>query len=181
MTAWNIHCLVNDDCWNSLACNTTITPTEYYHFVFHDYLMAWIRFLHYWPLVGGIYYTDVIMSAMASQITVVSIVYSAVCSGADQRKHQSSASLAFEMGIHRWPVVYLQKGPMAQKMFLFDDVFMPHVTLENWILHCNVKEENGYVILFYSNVGHTNVPLFWVLRVRQAQISTSVYGDKHIA
>ena len=32
---------------------------------------------------------------MASQITGVSIVYSTVCSGADQRKHQSSASLAF--------------------------------------------------------------------------------------
>ena len=33
------------------------------------------------------------MSAMASQITDVSIVYSAVCSGTDQRKHQRSASL----------------------------------------------------------------------------------------
>ena len=41
------------------------------------------------------YYNDAIMSAMASQITVVSMVCSTVCSGADQRKHQSSASLAF--------------------------------------------------------------------------------------
>ena len=32
---------------------------------------------------------------MASQITSVSIVYSAVCSGGDEREHQSSASLAF--------------------------------------------------------------------------------------
>ena len=39
-------------------------------------------------------YSDIIMSAMASQITGVSIVCSTVCSGADQRKHQSSASLA---------------------------------------------------------------------------------------
>ena len=30
------------------------------------------------------------MSAMASQITGVRIVYSTVCSGADNRKHQSS-------------------------------------------------------------------------------------------
>ena len=44
------------------------------------------------------------MSAMASQITGVSIVYSSVYSGADQRKHQNSASLAFVRGIHRWPV-----------------------------------------------------------------------------
>ena len=39
------------------------------------------------------------MSAMASQITGVSIVYSTVCTGADQRKHQSSVSLAFVGGI----------------------------------------------------------------------------------
>ena len=39
--------------------------------------------------------SDVIMSTMASQITGVTIVYSTVCSGEDQRKHQSSASLAF--------------------------------------------------------------------------------------
>ena len=37
---------------------------------------------------------------MASQITGVSIVYSTVCSGADQRKHQRSASLAFVQRIH---------------------------------------------------------------------------------
>ena len=44
------------------------------------------------------------MGAMASQIAGVSIVCSAVCSGADQRKHQSSASLVFVRGIHGWPV-----------------------------------------------------------------------------
>ena len=41
---------------------------------------------------------------MASQITNLTIVYSTFYSGADQRKHQSSASLAFVRGIHRWPV-----------------------------------------------------------------------------
>ena len=39
------------------------------------------------------------MSTMASQITGASMVYW----GADQRKHQSSASLAFVRGIHWWP------------------------------------------------------------------------------
>ena len=39
-----------------------------------------------------------IMSVMASQITGVSVVYSTVCSGADQRKHQGSASLVFVWG-----------------------------------------------------------------------------------
>ena len=46
------------------------------------------------------HYSEVIMSAMASQITGVSIVYFTVCSGADQIKHQSSTSLAFHVRIH---------------------------------------------------------------------------------
>ena len=55
------------------------------------------------------------MSAMASQITGISTVYSTVCSGADKRKFQSSASLAFVRGIHRWPVNSPYKGPVTRK------------------------------------------------------------------
>ena len=62
------------------------------------------------------------MSVMASQINGVLIVYSTVCSGVDQRKYQSSASLAFVRGIHRWPVTSPHKGPITQRMFSFDDV-----------------------------------------------------------
>ena len=47
-----------------------------------------------------------------------------VCSGADLRKHQSSASLAFVMGIHWLPVDSPHKGPVTRKMFPFDDVIM---------------------------------------------------------
>ena len=65
---------------------------------------------------------DVTMSAMASQITGVSIVYSTSCSVANQRIHKNSASLAFVRGIHRWPVDSYQKGPVTRKMFPFDDV-----------------------------------------------------------
>ena len=50
------------------------------------------------------HYSDVIMGVMASQISSLIIVYSAVYSGTDQRKHLSSASLAFVRGIHWWPV-----------------------------------------------------------------------------
>ena len=50
-----------------------------------------------------IHYGDVIMSAIASQITSLTIVYSTVYSDADQRKRQSFASLAFVWGIHRGP------------------------------------------------------------------------------
>ena len=47
-----------------------------------------------------IHYDDVIMTTMASQITSRTVVYLIVYSGVD-RKHQSSASLAFVWGIHR--------------------------------------------------------------------------------
>ena len=64
------------------------------------------------------------MSAMASQITCVSIVYFTVSSGADQRKHQGSASLAFVRGFHRSPVISPHKGPVKRKMFPFDDAII---------------------------------------------------------
>ena len=62
--------------------------------------------------------------AMVSQITSPTIVYSVVYSGVDQRKYQSSASLAFARGIHLWPVISLHKGPVTRKMIPFDDVIM---------------------------------------------------------
>ena len=68
------------------------------------------------------HYSDVIMSAMASQITSLTIVYSTLYLGTDQRKHQSSASLAFVRGIHESLVNSPHKGPVTQKMFPFDDI-----------------------------------------------------------
>ena len=47
------------------------------------------------------HYNDVIMGAMASQITSLTIIYLTVYSSADQRQHQSSASLAFVWWIYR--------------------------------------------------------------------------------
>ena len=64
-----------------------------------------------------LHYTDVIMNPIASQITSLTIVCSTVYSDADQRKHQSSASLAFVWNSpHKWPV--------TRKTFPFDDVIM---------------------------------------------------------
>ena len=54
----------------------------------------------------------------------VSIICSTVYSGADQRKHQSSASLAYVRGIHRWPVDPPHKGPVTRNIVLFHDVIM---------------------------------------------------------
>ena len=75
------------------------------------------------------HYDDVIMGTIASQITSLTSVYSTVYSGADQSKHQSSASLAFVWGIHRGPVNSPHKWPVTRKMFPFDDVIMENVSL----------------------------------------------------
>ena len=71
------------------------------------------------------------MSAMASQITSVSIVCSTVYAGANQRKHQSSASLAFVRGIHRLPV-----NSVTRKTFPFDDIIMGYwyIQARKWFL-----------------------------------------------
>ena len=64
------------------------------------------------------------MSAMASQITSLTSVYSIVYSGADQREHKSSASLAYVREIHRLPVTSPYKRPVTRQFFPFDDVIM---------------------------------------------------------
>ena len=85
-------------------------------------------------------YNDVIMGAVASQITSLTIVYSTVDSDVDQRKHQSSASLAFVRGIHRGPVNSPHKWPVTQKMFPFDDVIM--LSLQGWLVWGTGTQEN---------------------------------------
>ena len=104
-----------------------------------------------------VHYNDVIMGTMSSQITRLGIVYSSVYSVADQRKHQSSASLAFVRGIHQWLVNSPHKGPVTQKMFTFDDVIMLYATINTltpWrngrhfaddIFKCNFLDENVWI------------------------------------
>ena len=67
--------------------------------------------------------------------------YSTVYSGADQRKHQSPASLAFVRGIHRSAVNSPHKGPVTRKMFLFHDVIMNTKKLNsvhNLVMNCRL-------------------------------------------
>ena len=63
------------------------------------------------------HYTDVIMTTIASQINSLTVVYSVVYSGADQRKHQSSAALAFVRGIHRDRWIPRTNGQLRGKCF----------------------------------------------------------------
>ena len=107
------------------------------------------------------HYDDVIMGAIASLITSLTIVYSTVYSDADQRKYQSSASLAFVWGIHRGPVNSPHKWPVTRKMFPFDDVIMikqytSHVHIfgdmtETTLAYCYVKFEYKCNVFIKSN------------------------------
>ena len=100
------------------------------------------------------------MGVMASQITSLPIiVYSTVYSGADQRKRQSSASLAFVWGIHRWPVNSPPKGPVTRKMFPFDGVIMEtqaHVSQDYlWV------ERNGPIDRVHSYLAGVRTAPLW--------------------
>ena len=105
-------------CWLSLCYESildTCNPFTH-HSTVQCVHIAWCSYI--------CHYDDVIRDAMASQITSLTIVYSTVYSGADQRKHQSSASLAFVRGIRRGPVKSPHKWSVTRKMFPFDDVIM---------------------------------------------------------
>ena len=101
------------------------------------------------------HYRDAITSAMASEITGVSIVCSAVCSDVDQRKHQSSASLAFVRGIHRWiPLVSTSLrcenirnvvSPLVRKCGGFNLTTCPEIS--QWINHHSHMHKRVHTLL----------------------------------
>ena len=114
------------------------------------------------------HYSDIIMSTMASQITSVTIVYSTVYSGTDQRKHQSSISLAFVQGIHWWPVNSPHKGPVTRKMFPFDEVIM-NVINSNFTFYRTCKG---------SQKQFSNQHFFHYLTVAQVRSSHHIQMEK---
>ena len=94
------------------------------------------------------------MRPMASQITSLTVVYTTLYSEEDKRKHQSSASLAFVWGIHRWPVNSPHKWSVRWRMLPFDDVIMyvshrrilNSLNLECWSVYMRLR----YVIQWYT-------------------------------
>ena len=104
-----------------------------------------------------IHYSEVIMDTMASQIISLTIVYSTVYSGADQGKHQSSASLAFVRGIHRWPVNSPYKLLVTRKMFPFDNVIMSLRQIDSISIQL-VSEPPEGAIVFEKYLGDRWMP-----------------------
>ena len=121
-------------------------------------LIMWSLLAQYHKLDNNYHdhYNDVIMGVMASQIISVSIVCSNVCSRADLRNHQSSASLALR-GIHRWPVNSPHIGPVTRKMFPFDEVmlkFHEWSKVVYWGVHATVTQ---YFVIFYAILSSSNL------------------------
>ena len=99
------------------------------------------------------HYNDVILGAMAPEITSPTIVYPNVYSGADQRKRQSSVSLALVRGNHRRPVNSPHRWPVTRKMFPLDDVIMHYDSVSEWCdsfrwdAHTGIREAYGLIIV----------------------------------
>ena len=112
----------------------------------HDSIgLVKLKFLPQRNLTFNAYhYDDVIMSTITSQITSLTIVYSTIYSGADQSKHQSSASLAFVWGIHRGPVNSPHKWPVTRKMFPFDEVIISADTVFKYIIQLEGNKAVGH-------------------------------------
>ena len=107
------------------------------------------------------------MGAIMSQINSLTIVYSIVYSDADQRKHQSSASLAFVRGIHRGPVNSPHKWPVTRKMFPFDDVI-------TWY-----KARFINYTMIITNYSIKRYGIQWILEASQYKDAVYQYRNSH--
>ena len=120
------------------------------------------------------HYIDVIMTTMASQITSFTIVYSTVYSDADQRKHQSSASLAFVWGINRDRWIPRTKGQLRGKCFHLMTSSCVLATLPNFL--------KGYFVIspfFWCQVAHSTAGLLgW--ECKESSAATDGMSLKHI-
>ena len=85
-----------------------------------------------------VHYNDVIMSAMASQITSLTIVYSKVYWGADQRKHQSSLTLAFVTVTGEFPT---HRASNAENV----SIWWCHHDMENKVINIAADDQTLYI------------------------------------
>ena len=116
------------------------------------------------------HHNDVIMGAMVFKITSLTIVYLTVCSGADQRKHQSSVSLAFVRGIHReFPA---QRASNAEKVSIW---WRHHVmwTAQGWQLPF---DETAMLGTFRK----TLLLIDWKLRICRMSITVNIAPDRQM-
>ena len=128
--------------------------------------------------VSSYHYSVIIMGVMSSQITSLTIVYSTIYSDTDQRKHQSSTSLAFVWGINWWRVTSPHKWPVTRKMFPYDDVIMgPIITwsifskcdrrLGDWNFYMNDLHQTKYgfaIVYLFCSLASDGWEMLWYWR-----------------
>ena len=105
---------------------------------------------------------------------------------ADQRKHQSSASLAFVRGIHRGPVNSPHKWPVTRKMFPFDNAIMIHDCVWTagiwWFQYLEYKD----YLLFNSMQGYIYmhqlpIPILSPITILAPIMTLRLYGVRPIS
>ena len=142
-----------------------------------DFILGDTNQLSSWKRTSqqNFHYNDVVISAIASQITSLTIVYSPLYSGADQRKHQSSASLALvpvnsPQNLNRNLFVSILTGRMAHRLLRIlddldnivtirkrkqmgqDDIF---ILSDVWLAECHSQQERqGRCWIFDTGWSH---------------------------
>ena len=154
--------------WNQITLVQINWDWWYYRLSFFS-AGQWCRGSTHWD--GLDHYNDVRISPMASQVTSLAIVCSTVFSGADQRKHQrkhqSSASLAFVQGIHRWPVT--GEFPAQRPVTRSFGVFFGVANAENvsiWWPHYGRRHPVGNTDChrwLFHNVINSFLKIFWAV------------------
>ena len=96
--------------------------------------------------IQSLHYNDVIMTTMASQITILTVVYSTVYSDANQRKHQVSASLAFVWGIHRDRWIPPTRGQLRKNCF--------HLMTSSWDMYVTLIIFSKTSLYWFESYSH---------------------------
>ena len=152
-----------------------------YNIIFQNSSLSTISRNHFHHADALPHYNDVIMSKVASHITSLTIVYSTVYSGADERKHQSSAPLAFVWGIHRWPVDSPHKGPVTRKCFHLMTSSCSLLVLS--MLNNDFQTVNGgqmiFVFIYFRELcvyaAYYDVRILYLLNMQIIEVNTNIY------
>ena len=123
-----------------------------------------------------VHYNDVIMTTVASQITSLTVVYSIVYSDADQRKHQSSASLAIVRGSHRDRWIPRTKGQLRGKCFhlmtsschniITVDALPPCVAISSAVLVFTLQDDCAHTLPWLLNYRYMAVEFNMILNTK---------------
>ena len=158
VTSWQFDFLQNTHNWHAIDtpylalagevwCCLLCVKNQIYALCLSMY--CYIKIVSHWTIL--LHYISIIMSTMASQITSLTNVYSTIYSAADQRKHQSSASLALvgEFTGDRW--IPHAKGQQCRKCF--------HLMTSSWFHCAKFQNSSTHIEYIITSVFFTEISL----------------------